>query len=200
MLQNRWKYGAIEYILQSDPTWKNRKEFDRDENNLKELLIKSEGYWLDLVETLALSFPAINGSSMNYTQYEKAYAKRCSLSPTISVDKIKGYIWMEGLNFYLCMCGMLLAFVAHIWYGRCSFGSSKKSNRLFVGSLYIFIGLVISILCNQLVSAFACRSIDILYDIRFTSIIIVQIVGFIVCLIFAFLLGIKYASLNLQLN
>ncbi|CAF0903270.1 unnamed protein product [Rotaria sordida] len=38
--------GAIEYILQSDPTWKNRKEFDRDENNLKELLIKSEGYWL----------------------------------------------------------------------------------------------------------------------------------------------------------
>ncbi|CAF0903308.1 unnamed protein product [Rotaria sordida] len=144
------------------------------------------GLWLpllklDLVETLALSFPAINGSSMNYTQYEKAYAKRCSLSPTISVDKIKGYIWMEGLNFYLCMCGMLLAFVAHI-------------------CLYIFIGLVISILCNQLVSAFACRSIDILYDIRFTSIIIVQIVGFIVCLIFAFLLGIKYASLNLQLN
>ncbi|CAF1077857.1 unnamed protein product [Rotaria sp. Silwood1] len=38
--------GAIEYILQSDVTWKHRKEFQRDEDHLKNLLIKSESYWL----------------------------------------------------------------------------------------------------------------------------------------------------------
>ncbi|CAF3367764.1 unnamed protein product [Rotaria socialis] len=38
--------GAIEYILQSDKTWKHRKEFERDERHLEELLIKSEPYWL----------------------------------------------------------------------------------------------------------------------------------------------------------
>ncbi len=38
--------GAIEYILQSDTTWKHRKEFHRDEHHLEELLLKSEPYWL----------------------------------------------------------------------------------------------------------------------------------------------------------
>ncbi|CAF2706172.1 unnamed protein product [Rotaria sp. Silwood2] len=38
--------GAIEYILQSDSTWKHRKEFQRDEDHLKNLLIKCESYWI----------------------------------------------------------------------------------------------------------------------------------------------------------
>jgi len=40
-------HGSIEYILQSDTTWKQRKEFKRDETQLKQLLIdKLEPYWM----------------------------------------------------------------------------------------------------------------------------------------------------------
>ncbi|CAF1250687.1 unnamed protein product [Adineta steineri] len=38
--------GAIEYILQTDATWKHRKEFHRDEHHLEQLLLKSEPFWL----------------------------------------------------------------------------------------------------------------------------------------------------------
>ncbi|CAF1563929.1 unnamed protein product, partial [Didymodactylos carnosus] len=39
-------HGSIEYILQSDPTYKQRKEFERNEMKLKQLLDKLEPYWL----------------------------------------------------------------------------------------------------------------------------------------------------------
>ena len=42
--------GAIEYVLQNESTWKHRKEFGRDEHELKALLLKSESYWLGLRE------------------------------------------------------------------------------------------------------------------------------------------------------
>ncbi|CAF1199879.1 unnamed protein product [Rotaria sordida] len=151
---------------------------------------------LDSVESLASSFSGSNGSWINYTQYERAYAKRCSLSSRIPVDNINSYMFMHNLNFFLCGGTLLLVVVVNSFYPYNSLNYLNKSNGLFRWSIYLFIGFAISTVCNQLVSAFACRSIDILYDIRFTLMIIVQTIAFMVCLLFAFLLGIKYASLN----
>ncbi len=60
----------------------------------------------------------------------------------------------------------------------------------------IMLRIAISSIRNQLVSAFACKPKDILYKLRFTSMIIAQISGFIVYLLCAFLIGVKYALLN----
>ena len=50
--------------------------------------------------------------------------------------------------------------------------------------------------CNQLVSILICRPLDILFDIRYISIIAVQLVGFFICVLFAFFLGLKFASVR----
>jgi hypothetical protein len=55
---------------------------------------------------------------------------------------------------------------------------------------------VISSVCNQMVSATACRPIEILYNLRYISMIMVQLVGFFICLLFSFFLGIKFASIK----
>jgi hypothetical protein len=122
--------------------------------------------------------------------YYSLLIERCSLPPGIPIDS---YISMKELNFFLYAAAILLLELMNCVY---SFISSYYSSRYFNWNLNLFIVLIISTICNQLVSAFACRSIDILSDIRFTSMIFIQIFGFIVCLFFAFLLGIKYASLN----
>lgn len=46
--------GAIEYILQSDSTWKHRKEFSRDEQHLQDLLVRSEPFWLGTREPIGV--------------------------------------------------------------------------------------------------------------------------------------------------
>ncbi len=65
----------------------------------------------------------------------------------------------------------------------------ENSCRWFRKMMLIY--LAMSSTRNQLVSAFTCKPKDILYKLRFTSMIIAQISGFIV-----FLLGVKYTLLN----
>ena len=60
----------------------------------------------------------------------------------------------------------------------------------------ILLFYAVSSICNQLISITVHRPIDILYDIRYISMIVVQILGFIVCILFAFCLGMKYAKIN----
>jgi predicted permease len=122
--------------------------------------------------------------------------ERCSLSPSIVSDNINSYIVMHNLNIFLCSGALLFAVFVNSSHPYHPLHYLNNSSGLFRWRIYLFIVFVISIICNQLASAFVCRSIDILYDIRFTSMIIVQIIGLLICLLFAFLLGIKYASLN----
>ena len=44
-------------------------------------------------------------------------------------------------------------------------------------------------ICMELVSVFTCRPIEVLYDIRFTSMLAAQLFSFIGCLLFAYKLG-----------
>jgi hypothetical protein len=103
---------------------------------------------------------------------------------------------MHQLNIFLCGAAMVLVSFVHLVYPHVSCSNLKNPYRLFRWSRYLLIVLAISTTCNQLASAFACRSVDILYDFQFTSMIIIQIVRFVFCLLFVFLLRIKYALLN----
>jgi len=154
--------------------------------------------WLPLdnpysLERLVSLFSEINGSSAMHNSSQPALPRRCSLPPTISVDNMSNYTYMNVLNICLCTAAMIFVVLVNQLWLHISYDYFKNSYRCF---RMIVIGLAISSICNQLVSAFTCRSIDILYDFRFTSMITVQIIGFFVCLLFTFLLGIKYASLN----
>jgi hypothetical protein len=124
------------------------------------------------------------------------FIERCSLSITNSVENISSHISMNILNVFQCsaMVGLIL-YMGRLYLHVPSdyFDNYYQWFRL---SLNILIYLAASCICNQLVSAFACRPMNILYDFRFASMIIVQIVGFLICLVFTFLLGIKYALMN----
>ena len=124
------------------------------------------------------------------------FLERCSLSPTISVENIKNYMSMFTLNLIICVATMLFAFLGNFLYPYISYNYLNNCYQSFRWSRNFLCVLALTTICNQLASGLACRSIDILYDFRFTSMIIVQIVGFVICLLFAFLLGIKYALLN----
>ena len=55
---------------------------------------------------------------------------------------------------------------------------------------------VVSSLLDQLASAFVCRPLEILFDLRHILMIIIQLVGVILCLCLAFFLGLKFGSVK----
>jgi hypothetical protein len=124
------------------------------------------------------------------------FSERCSLTPTGPIDGINSYTYMNILNMSLCLFITLSVITANSDYHELALDYLDNSYRWFYMLRNIFIYYTVSCICNQLVSAFSCRSIHILYDLRFMSVVIVQIGGFFVCLLLAFLLGIKYALLD----
>lgn len=128
--------------------------------------------------------------------YYFLFSERCSLPPTGPVDGINSYTYMNILNMSLCIFITMLVMKANMDYHDLTRDYLDNSYRWFYLFRKIFIYYTVSCICNQLVSAFSCRSIHILYNLRFISAVIVQIGGFFVCLVLAFLLGIKYALLD----
>ncbi len=124
------------------------------------------------------------------------FLERCSLSLTSPVNNISSHIYMNILTIFLCYVFVISFLPMNISHFSIPKDHLENSHRAFVSYRNVFICLAVCCMCNQLISAFACRSIDILYNIRFTSMIILQTIGFFACLLFAFFLGIKYASLN----
>jgi len=123
------------------------------------------GFWIplmkpDTIENRASSFSGINDSSIMYTWSQRLQAKRCSLLSTISVDKINNYMYMNILNICLCVAAVLFIFLVNISWKDVSSDYFENSYRCF---RKILIYLAISSMCNQLVSAFTCRSIDIFF-------------------------------------
>jgi putative copper export protein len=121
---------------------------------------------------------------------------RCSSSSLILVENIHNYTSMNILIILLYVVSVLLILLAQLLYSFVSREQLLKSYRWFCWCRKIFICLAIVSICNQLINTLACRSIDVLYDLRYISILIVQITGFLICLLFAFFLGIKYASIK----
>jgi hypothetical protein len=64
---------------------------------------------------------------------------------------------------------------------------------LFRGMLF---PLIFSPIAGQLVSGFVDRPLDMLTDFRLNSLLIVQIIGFLLCLFSSFIFGIIYASVQ----
>jgi hypothetical protein len=58
----------------------------------------------------------------------------------------------------------------------------------------IFIPLVVSSIFNQLASGFIVRPLELIYDLRFDSVFLVQMIGFFLCLFSSFTFGAIYAS------
>ena len=60
--------------------------------------------------------------------------------------------------------------------------------NFLVYSIVLFCSIV-SHISMQFSSAFTCRPIEVLYDVRFISILIVQLSSYVGCLLFAYKLG-----------
>jgi hypothetical protein len=128
--------------------------------------------------------------------YYYIFIVRCSSTSLISIDDIHSYTSMNLLIILLYVVSILLSVLAQWLYSHVSRDQFVKPYRWFCWCRKILICLAGSSICSQLVNALACRPIGTLYDIRYTSMLIVQIYGFVVCLLFAFFLGIKYASIQ----
>jgi hypothetical protein len=60
-------------------------------------------------------------------------------------------------------------------------------------TLVLFFCLIGSCVCIQIISALTCRPFEILFDLRFISILTTQLFGFIGCLLFAYKFGSIFA-------
>ncbi|CAM4843298.1 unnamed protein product [Rotaria magnacalcarata] len=154
--------------------------------------------WLTRLECIhSLVLLAFNSSSMMYTPDEWTFAERCSLSPTKNhIKNIHSYTSMNIINSILCLCSMISMVLAQWFFKEVSPVHFSNLYRWFCWCRKILIYLICSSIFNQLASAAACRPIEILYDLRYQSMIIVQLVGFFICLLFSFFLGIKFASVK----
>ncbi len=122
--------------------------------------------------------------------------ERCSLSLTVPVDNISSYMYMNVINISLCIGSLLFTALIQSSFNNVSPKYLKNPYHWFCWCRKILILFVISSVCNQMVSATACRPIEILYNLRYISMIMVQLVGFFICLLFSFFLGIKFASIK----
>jgi hypothetical protein len=125
------------------------------------------------------------------------FIERCTLSSTaVNTDIIESYSSTQLLAQLLFFCCCMLNVVSQWIYSDVSYTQLVKPNQWFCWCRNMLIYLVSSSICNQLISVWGCRPIETLYDIRYISMFIVQITGFAICLIFAFFLGVKYASIR----
>ena len=114
----------------------------------------------------------------------------------MSVDQLSNHVSMNSFLVCLCAGSMLFSIVAELLYtymrSNIDF-TPRRSHRwcLLIGFLLSF-----SSIFNQLASALACRSVEVLEDIQFMSMILVQLGGFFVCLIYAYVLGARGTFLS----
>lgn len=124
------------------------------------------------------------------------FEERCTLSSSISIEDTSRYISMQLVVLLLCACCYLSVMVCIYFYLHFSRNELMTSYRWFCWCRKMFFCLVIGSLCNQLASVLGCRPIDVIYDIRYIFMFIVQTIGFFICLLWTFFLGVKYASVK----
>lgn len=124
------------------------------------------------------------------------FAEECTPSSPVCATKIRSYLFMRILVGFLYGGSYILVIQMFPLFKGISYDQLVNPCQWFCWCRKILIYLVISSICNQLGSILICRPIDILYDVRYISMIIVQIIGFVICLLFTFFLGVKYASVK----
>jgi len=84
---------------------------------------------------------------------------------------------------------LIMAFLIYFTLNENSTTKAAHKSSFFwrdMLTLGLFIGLSIF---NQWISSVPCRPVQIIYDQRYTLMLVVQILGFIACLHFAYILG-----------
>ena len=117
-------------------------------------------------------------------------------SSSVCVAKMNSYMFMRILVTLLYFVSYVSILNIFGLYRNISYNELVNPWKWFYWCRNILIYLFISLISNQLGSILMCRPIDILYDIRYISMIIVQILSLFISLVFAFFLGVKYASIS----
>lgn len=107
-----------------------------------------------------------------------------------------GYVYMNFMDILLCLVAYFC--ITSIQYSLNNDSSKSLENpyKWFCWFRKILISYIISNVCIQLISVTTCRHINILYDFRYISMIILQLTGFFICLLFSFFLGVKFAAIR----
>lgn len=127
--------------------------------------------------------------------YFYLFAERCSLL-SIPAEKIDSYKYMSVLIVFICGGFQIFIAAAYVESTPSSREHLENPYKWFCWCRKILIYLVCSSILHQLASALACRPMEILFDLRYTSMLFVQMGGFFICLFFAFFLGVKFAAIK----
>ena len=103
---------------------------------------------------------------------------------------------MYIINIILCIVFLMSNILTQTLFNDASEKYLENPSRWFCWFRTILIHCVISSVCNQVNTITACRPIEILYDLRHILMIIVQLLGFFICLSLSFFLGVKFASVK----
>jgi len=152
--------------------------------------------------TVDMSYSKNNKSLTKSQNYSWIYSEWCSSYIIIS-NNINSYIIMNkfiiflyGICFILFVMGLLLYMILMKQFLK-EITNKRLFFRLGMIILSMFVG---SSICNQLISSLICRPIEMLYNIRYTLMIIIQIIGFIASLHFAYGFGQIYGPVLDQLS
>ena len=100
---------------------------------------------------------------------------------------IGGYVAVAGLTLFPHQLQTHLAYIETV-----------NHRRLFATFRRSIIPLILSPIAGQLVSGFVDRPLDMLADFRPNSLLIVQIIGFLLTLYSSFIFGVVFASVQLS--
>ena len=122
--------------------------------------------------------------------------ERCSLSLPNSVHNMNSYMSMNLIGNILCFVLWISLIIVQVLFNNISVKSLENPFRWFCWCRKILVFFILSSISNQLASATACRPIEILFDFRHISMIMIQLLGFFFCLFYSFFLGVKFASIR----
>ncbi|CAM4769839.1 unnamed protein product [Rotaria magnacalcarata] len=118
---------------------------------------------------------------------ERTYAERCS-------QYSSGHALHPFIDSQLFWIIFLIMFILALFMAFCGPRSRLDPKRNYSNlSLGILICLTVSSIYVQICSTLTCRPIEIIFDFRFLSVIVVQFIGFVACILFAIQLGATYA-------
>ena len=121
---------------------------------------------------------------------------RCSLSIPGCYAKKKSVLYTDLLFAFVSTVCCISFMLAQGMYRGMTYEELINPVEWFRWCRQMIVFGVVSSIFNQLMSITIHRPIDILYDIRYISMISVQLLGFFICIMFAFCLGMKYAKIN----
>ena len=82
--------------------------------------------------------------------------------------------------------GIFFSLLSQWFYPRITHRDLLRSNKSFYCCRKIFVCIVITFVCLQRMNSLSCRPIDLLYDYRYLSMLILQANGVVLTLSFAF--------------